>query len=98
MRLSEILDRILLGGYEAAQKAASRQIVARYARGNAAVQQGRFINEDDLKELRDAGDKAMQNIRDWRLMTEVDATGSVTPQAYHPSTSNAISKDWPASL
>lgn len=72
MRLHEIIDRLLLGGYEAAKKAASRQIVARYARGNVAIQLGQFIDEDDLKELRKAGDKAMQNIRAWRQKVKVD--------------------------
>ncbi len=72
MRLREILDRLLLGGYEAAKKAASRQIVARYARGNVAVQLGQFIDENDLKELRKAGDKAMQSIRDWRPKIKAD--------------------------
>lgn len=72
MRLSEILDRMLLGGYEAAKKDATRRIVARYSRGNVAVQQGRYIDEDDSKELREAGDKAMQKLRSWRPKLKAD--------------------------
>ncbi len=68
MRLIEILDHVLLGGYEAAKKDATRKVVARYARGNVAIQMGRFIDEEDIKKLRDAGDKAMQNIRIWHTM------------------------------
>lgn len=72
MRLSEIMDRLLLGGYEAAKKDATRKIVARYARGNIAVQEGRYLDEEDLKELRAAGDKAMRKIRNWRPKIKSD--------------------------
>ncbi len=67
MRLSEILDRILLGGYEAAKKAASRQIVVRYARGNVNVQNGHLIDEAGLEKLRVAGDKAMKRLNAWAI-------------------------------
>lgn len=65
MRLSEILDRILLGGYEAAKEDATRRIVARYTRGNVNVQNGRLISEDGLEKLLLAGDKAMKKLRVW---------------------------------
>ncbi|MEQ1888029.1 MAG: hypothetical protein ABL951_02480 [Alphaproteobacteria bacterium] len=72
MRLSEILDWLLLGGYEAAKEDATRQIIARYARGNIAIQNGYYIDEVELKALRVAGDKAMENIRDWRPKIKAD--------------------------
>jgi len=71
MRLSEILDRILLGGYEAAKEDATHQINARYARRNISVQNGYLIDEKGLQDLRRAGDKAMQNIRKWRPKIKV---------------------------
>ncbi len=94
MRLSEIMDRILLGGYEAAKEDATRQIVARYARGNVAVQLGQFIDENNLKELRKAGDKAMQSIQEWRPKTRADDTHVFELKEYRQTKPNAISRAW----
>jgi len=65
MRLSEILDRILLGGYEAAKKNATRQIIARYSRGNVNIQNGYLLDGDGLEKLRAAGDDAMKKLHVW---------------------------------
>ena len=39
------------------------QIIARYARGNTSVQNGWYIDEDDLKALSAKGDDAMKKLR-----------------------------------
>lgn len=72
MRLSKILDHILLGGYEAAKEEATRQVVARYSRRNISAQNGYFIDQKGLQLLHKAGDKAMRNIRNWRQSLNAD--------------------------
>ncbi len=94
MSRSEIIDRVLLGGYEAAKKDATRKIVARYARGNVAVQNGYYIDEDELQALRLAGDKAMQNIRDWHPKIRADDTDIHELIEYRQTKSNAVSRAW----
>lgn len=62
MGLKRIIDRILLGGYDAEVKKAENQVVTRYTRGNTSVQNGRFLDSDGLNELRQRGDKASDRL------------------------------------
>lgn len=60
MRLSEILERLLLGDYEAAKEGAMNPIIAHHTRGNTSVQYTRgnvsvqYIGKDDSGNLYDA--------------------------------------------
>ena len=44
-------------------EAIDRRVVARYSRGNIAMQQGRYMTEDDLNDLRKRGDAAATRLR-----------------------------------
>jgi hypothetical protein len=63
MNFRAIIDWLTLADYEAAKERATEQIVARFARGNTAVQNGQYIDEDKLRDLSAAGDRATESLR-----------------------------------
>ena len=56
-------DWLAVKDYERELDAIRRGIVARYSRGNIAMQQGRYMTEDDLNDLRKRGDAAAARLR-----------------------------------
>ncbi len=48
--------------YEARKLAATKRVVRRFARGNVALQQGRYITEAELKARSEAALKSMAHI------------------------------------
>ena len=63
MDIRAIYDWLTLADYKAAKERATAQIVARFARGNTAVQNGQYIDEDKLRDLSAAGDRATESLR-----------------------------------
>lgn len=59
--LKELISWLKLADYDDASRHASEQIVARYARGNVALQNGWFMDKSDLARLSEAGDRAIAN-------------------------------------
>lgn len=60
--LANLIDRFLLGGYEAAKDAATLQIIARYSRGNTSIQNGHVLDEEALRKLHKKGDAAARKL------------------------------------
>ena len=56
-------DWLTLRDYDRARETALRGVVARYARGNIAMQEGRFLTKADMAELRREGDAAAERLR-----------------------------------
>jgi hypothetical protein len=52
-----------LADYDAAKDEATKNVAARYGRGNVSFQNGWILDEDGLKKLSAAGDKAMAKLR-----------------------------------
>lgn len=64
--VTQFID-LFLGGFEAAQKQASKDVVARYSRGNVCVQNGNLFDDEEREALLQAGDRAWKNAK--RLAT-----------------------------
>jgi hypothetical protein len=62
--LNALYDKLLLGGFEKAERESTARIVARFARGNVSVQAGRYIMDDELADLQDRGDAAAKRLQD----------------------------------
>ena len=58
-----LTDWLTVKDYERELDAIRRGIVARYSRGNVAMQQGRYLTADDLDTLRARGDDAAARLR-----------------------------------
>lgn len=59
---SAIFDWLTLSDYEREQRDIVRKVVARYARGNVNLQNGRYIDQAALDELRQRGDRASTSL------------------------------------
>ncbi len=51
-----------LDDYFVAQQKATEEIVARFSRGNVAIQNGSFLDRDKLADLSEKGDEAMARL------------------------------------
>ena len=60
--LRELIDKLFHGGYQAADRASTERVVARFARGNTSIQQGHYLNADRTDALRKRGDKAASKL------------------------------------
>lgn len=58
-----LIDWLTVKDYERELDDIRRGIVARYSRGNVAMQQGRYMTEEDLDDLRARGDAAAARLR-----------------------------------
>jgi hypothetical protein len=59
----KFVNWLTLRDYDDEKKIAFRGIIGRYTRGNISIQQGRYLTTSDILEVRKAGDKAAQNLR-----------------------------------
>jgi hypothetical protein len=50
----------ILGGYDSEVREINRAVVARFARGNIRVQEGRYADEAESKSLKRRGHKALE--------------------------------------
>lgn len=60
--LRQFLDWLAVRDYDAAKRGAAAETAARYTRGNVAVQNGWFIDEDGLRDLSVQADEDMKAI------------------------------------
>ena len=60
--LAKLIDRIFHSGYEIAKEIATMDIVARFSRGNTAVQNGHLLDDPEIDELRLKNAKAMKRL------------------------------------
>jgi hypothetical protein len=60
--LAKLIDKIFYSGYEVAKENATMDIVARFSRGNTAVQSGHFLDTPDIEEMRKANKKAIKRL------------------------------------
>ena len=60
----KVYDQVFYGGYLAASEAAIDDVVARYSRGNIAIQLKRFLSYDNgtIQTLRIMGDRAARRL------------------------------------
>ncbi len=58
-----LYEWLTLADYEAAKVRVTEQIVARFSRGNTAVQNGAYIDENEFRNLVAAGDRALESLR-----------------------------------
>jgi hypothetical protein len=56
--LRNLIDKLFLGGYEAADRDSAARVVARYTRGNTSIQFRRYLTDKKLERLRTDGDRA----------------------------------------
>ena len=57
-----MVEWFTLADYLDAKETATYDIIARYARGNIAIQNGAFLDKDKLDRLSKKGDEAMANL------------------------------------
>jgi hypothetical protein len=60
--MKRVHEWFTLADYEAEKTEATEQVVRRFTRGNVSVQNGWFLNERDLDELSNRGDKALARL------------------------------------
>jgi hypothetical protein len=61
--LARIIGWLSLSDYTAAKEKATEEVIARYSRGNVAMQNGSFLDKDKLAGLSEKGDKAVERLR-----------------------------------
>ncbi len=62
-KLRQIYSWFTLADYVSASEDATKRIVKRYVRGNVSAQDGRYLNEENLAELSDRGDRAAARLK-----------------------------------
>jgi hypothetical protein len=62
MFIRSVLDWFRVKDYDAAKTKSAAEVAARYSRGNVNVQNGWFINAEQLGQLSASADLAMKNI------------------------------------
>jgi hypothetical protein len=60
--LAKLIDRVFHSGYEVAKENATMDVVARFSRGNTAVQSGHFLDEPEINGMREKSAKAMKRL------------------------------------
>lgn len=60
--LRRMFEWLTLSDYDAEKDEATRRVIKRYARNNAAFQNGCYLDEDDLIELSKRADQAMSSL------------------------------------
>jgi hypothetical protein len=60
--LGRLIDRFVLNGYELAKELATMNIVARFSRGNTAVQNGHLLDTSEIDKMRQKNAKAMKRL------------------------------------
>lgn len=58
----KLIDWLTLKDYDLAKHEGTMRVIARYSRGNVAVQNGWLMDDARLQELSAAGDKAMESL------------------------------------
>ena len=60
--IRSLVNWLTVEDYENDKRDAEREVVARYSRGNVAIQNGHFLDENDLEQLRRSSDRAYTKI------------------------------------
>ncbi|MEP2987424.1 MAG: hypothetical protein ABJN65_11715 [Parasphingorhabdus sp.] len=58
----KLIDKIIYGGYESANRASTERVVSRYSRGNTSVQLKRYLSTFKLEKLLADGDTAAKRL------------------------------------
>lgn len=63
MLLRQLRSWLTMADYYEEMENATKQIATRYSRGNVSMQNGRYIDSDNLRELSLAGDRALARLK-----------------------------------